>query len=408
MSDEIDWTKMRGRMKEFIEQVVYPLEQGFDKDTPESQAALAAVQQQAKDAGLWALGHPKDVGGQGMPFMDYVHVNEVIGRSHLGSDAVGSNTLQDTIMLQLYASPEWKKNYMEPLVAGEFRQSFAMTEPEIASSDPTKLQTTAVLDGNHWVINGHKWFTSGADRAKYTTVMVRTEPEGTPDHEAFSMIIVPTANPGYNIQRDIRTMGMLGGHMEVKYEDCRVPATNMLGGRGEGFKIAQERLGPGRIFHAMRWLGQAQRAFDLMCDRLNARAIRDEKLADKQLMQAFVFESAAEIQQSRLMTLDAARKMDAGDQARVEISLIKVTGARMLHNVIDRAIQVLGARGVTDDTPLERMYRQARFARLVDGADEVHLSRTGRRILRAFERGEGYDFGEREGEVAHRSLRGES
>ena len=405
MSDEIDWTKMRGRMKEFIEQVVYPLEQGFDKDTPESQAALAAVQQQAKDAGLWALGHPKDVGGQGMPFMDYVLVNEVIGRSHLGSDAVGSNTLQDTIMLQLYASPEWKKNYMEPLVAGEFRQSFAMTEPEIASSDPTKLQTTAVLDGNHWVINGHKWFTSGADRAKYTTVMVRTEPEGTPDHEAFSMIIVPTANPGYNIQRDIRTMGMLGGHMEVKYEDCRVPATNMLGGRGEGFKIAQERLGPGRIFHAMRWLGQAQRAFDLMCDRLNDRAIRDEKLADKQLMQAFVFESAAEIQQSRLMTLDAARKMDAGDQARVEISLIKVTGARMLHNVIDRAIQVMGARGVTDDTPLERMYRQARFARLVDGADEVHIYRTGRRILRAFERGEGYDFGEREGEMSHKSVR---
>ena len=405
MSDEIDWTKMRGRMKEFIEQVVYPLEQGFDKDTPESQAALAAVQQQAKDAGLWALGHPKDVGGQGMPFMDYVHVNEVIGRSHLGSDAVGSNTLQDTIMLQLYASPEWKKNYMEPLVAGEFRQSFAMTEPEIASSDPTKLQTTAVLDGNHWVINGHKWFTSGADRAKYTTVMVRTEPEGTPDHEAFSMIIVPTANPGYNIQRDIRTMGILGGHMEVKYEDCRVPATNMLGGRGEGFKIAQERLGPGRIFHAMRWLGQAQRAFDLMCDRLNDRAIRDEKLADKQLMQAFVFESAAEIQQSRLMTLDAARKMDAGDQARVEISLIKVTGARMLHNVIDRAIQVMGARGVTDDTPLERMYRQARFARLVDGADEVHIYRTGRRILRAFERGEGYDFGEREGEMSHKSVR---
>ena len=405
MSENMDWTETRAKVKSFIEDVVYPLENGFDKDTAESQAALKAVQQQAKDAGLWALGHPKDIGGQGMPFMDYVHVNEVIGRSHLGSDAVGSNTLQDTIMLQLYASPEWKKNYMEPLVAGEFRQSFAMTEPEIASSDPTKLQTTAVLDGNHWVINGHKWFTSGADRAKYTTVMVRTEPEGTPDHEAFSMIIVPTANPGYNIQRDIRTMGMLGGHMEVKYEDCRVPATNMLGGRGEGFKIAQERLGPGRIFHAMRWLGQAQRAFDLMCDRLNDRAIRDEKLADKQLMQAFVFESAAEIQQSRLMTLDAARKMDAGDQARVEISLIKVTGARMLHNVIDRAIQVMGARGVTDDTPLERMYRQARFARLVDGADEVHIYRTGRRILRAFERGEGYDFGEREGEMSHKSVR---
>jgi alkylation response protein AidB-like acyl-CoA dehydrogenase len=155
----------------------------------------------------------------------------------------------------------------------------------------------------------------------------------------------------------------------------------------------------------MRWLGQAQRAFDIMCERLNSRMIRGEKLGDKQLMQAFVFESAAEIQQSRLMTLDAARKMDAGDQARVEISLIKVTGARMLHNVIDRAIQVLGAKCVTDDTPLERMYRQACFARLVDGADEVHIYRTGRRILRAFERGQGYDFGEREGEVGHVSRR---
>ncbi|MBT7664344.1 MAG: acyl-CoA dehydrogenase [Rhodospirillaceae bacterium] len=407
MSENMDWTETRAKVKSFIEDVVYPLENGFDKDTAESQAALKAVQQQAKDAGLWALGHPKDIGGQGMPFMDYVHVNEVIGRSHLGSDAVGANTLQDSIMLRLYASPEWKKNYMEPLIAGEFRQSFAMTEPEVASSDPTGIETSAVQDGNHWVINGHKWFTSGADRAKYTTVMVRTEPDA-PDHEAFSMIIVPTDNPGYNIQRDIRTMGMLGGHMEVKYENCRVPATNMLGERGEGFKVAQERLGPGRIFHCMRWLGQAQRAFDIMCERLNSRMIRDEKLGDKQLMQAMVFESAAEIQQSRLMTLDAARKMDAGDQVRVEISLIKVTGARMLHNVIDRAIQVLGARGVTDDTPLERMYRQARFARLVDGADEVHIYRTGRRILRAFERGEGYDFGEREGEVAHRSLRGES
>ncbi len=407
MPKEINWVETRGRVKQFIEEVVYPLEEGFDKDTAESQAALKVVQQKAKDAGLWALGHPKDIGGQGMPFMDYVHVNEVIGRSHLGSVAVGSNTLQDSIMLRLYASPEWRKNYMEPLVAGEFYQSFAMTEPDVASSDPTALVTEAVLDGNHWVINGHKWFTSGADRAKYTTVMVKTEPDA-PGHEAFSMIIVPTDNPGYNIQRDIRAMGMLGGHMEVKYENCRVPATNMLGERGEGFKVAQERLGPGRIFHAMRWLGQAQRAFDIMCERLNSRKIRGEMLGDKQLMQAFVFESAAEIQQSRLMTLDAARKMDAGDQARVEISLIKVTGARMLHNVIDRAIQVLGAKGVTDDTPLEKMYRMARFARLVDGADEVHIYRTGRRILRAFERGEGYDFGEREGDMSHQSRRAET
>lgn len=307
-------------------------------------------------------------------------------------------------MLNLYASPEWRKEYLEPLVAGEFHPSFAMTEPDVASSDPTGLETSAVLDGNHWVINGHKWFTSGANRAKFTTVMVRTEPDA-PTHQAFSTIIVPTNAPGYNIVRDIKVMGHEGGHCEVIYDNVRVPATNMLGQRGEGFQVAQERLGPGRIFHCMRWLGQAQRAFDLMCDRLVNRQVGAERLADKQLMQQFVFESAVEIQQSRLMTLDAARKMDQGDQARVEISLIKVSGARMLHNVIDRAIQAFGARGVSDDEPLEYMYRLARFARLVDGADEVHIQRTGRHILRAFDRGEGWDFGEREGEVQNVSRR---
>lgn len=404
MSDTAHWTEVRARVKDFVETKVYPLEKNFDRDDEDCKAALKAVQDEAKAAGLWALGHPREIGGQGMPFMDYVHVNEVIGRSHLGSVALGANTLQDSIMLNLYASPEWREQYLEPLVAGEFHPSFAMTEPDVASSDPTGLETTAELDGNHWVINGHKWFTSGANRAKFTTVMVRTEPDA-PHHKAFSTIIVPTDAPGYNIVRDIKVMGHVGGHCEVIYDNVRVPATNMLGQRGEGFQVAQERLGPGRIFHCMRWLGQAQRAFDLMCERLNSRTVGSERLADKQLMQQFVFESAVEIQQSRLMTLDAARKMDAGDQARVEISLIKVSGARMLHNVIDRAIQAFGARGVADDEPLEFMYRMARFARLVDGADEVHIQRTGRRILRAFEKGEGWDFGEREGQVLDVSRR---
>ena len=404
MSEQAHWAEVRARVKDFVESKVYPLEKGFDRDSEDCKAALKAVQNEAKAAGLWALGHPKEIGGQGMPFMDYVHVNEVIGRSHLGSVALGAYTLQDSIMLNLYASPEWRKEYLEPLVAGEFHPSFAMTEPDVASSDPTGLETSAVLDGNHWVINGHKWFTSGANRAKFTTVMVRTEPDA-PTHKAFSTIIVPTDAPGYNIVRDIKVMGHEGGHCEVIYDNVRVPATNMLGQRGEGFQVAQERLGPGRIFHCMRWLGQAQRAFDLMCDRLVNRQVGSERLADKQLMQQFVFESAVEIQQSRLMTLDAARKMDQGDQARVEISLIKVSGARMLHNVIDRAIQAFGARGVSDDEPLEYMYRLARFARLVDGADEVHIQRTGRHILRAYDRGEGWDFGEREGEVQNVSRR---
>ena len=324
MSEAAYWTEVRRRVKDFIESKVYPLEVGFDRDSEDSNAALKAVQDEAKAAGLWALGHPKDIGGQGMPFMDYVHVNEVIGRSHLGSTALGTHTLQDSIMLHLYASPEWREQYLTPLVAGEFRASFAMTEPDVASSDPTGIQTRAVLDGNHWVINGHKWFTSGADQARYTTVMVRTE-DDAPLHKSFSTIIVPTDTPGYNIVRDIKVMGLYGGHCEVEYDNVRVPATNMLGARGEGFAVAQERLGPGRIFHCMRWLGQGQRAFDLMCERLNSRQVGDERLADKQLMQQFVFESAVEIQQSRLLTLDAARKMDSGDQARVDISLIKST-----------------------------------------------------------------------------------
>jgi alkylation response protein AidB-like acyl-CoA dehydrogenase len=209
------------------------------------------------------------------------------------------------------------------------------------------------------------------------------------------MIIVPTNTPGYNIVRDVRVMGHYGGHCEVAYENVRVPEENLLGPRGAGFKIAQKRLGPGRIFHCMRWLGQAQRAFDLLCERANSRVAFGSPLADKQLIQKFVFDSAAEIQASRMLTLHAAQRIDQGDEARVEIALIKVVGAEMLHNVIDRAIQVYGAKGVTEDTPLERMYRHARFARIYDGPDEVHITTTARRILSSYRRGDGWDFGTR-------------
>jgi alkylation response protein AidB-like acyl-CoA dehydrogenase len=250
----------------------------------------------------------------------------------------------------------------------------------------------AVLDGDTWVINGRKWFTSGADRAAYTTVMCKTETD-VPAHDAFSMIIVPTNTPGYNILRDVRVMGHYGGHCEVSYENVRVPAKNLLGPRGAGFKIAQRRLGPGRIFHCMRWLGQAQRAFDLMCERANSRVAFGKTLGQHQQIQKFIFDSLAEIQASRLLTLHAAHKIDQGTEARVEIGIIKVVGAQMLHNVIDRAIQVFGAKGVTEDTPLERMYRHARFARIYDGPDEVHVTTTARRVLGSYKIGDGWDFG---------------
>lgn len=384
---------LRGKVLEFVEQRVYPQEEVlFNHGPDERRAAMRTLMDEAKREGLWALGHPEEIGGGGLPFMDYVFINEVVGRSAAATVALGTHSLQDSIMLHRYANDEWRERYLQPLVNGEVFPSFGMTEPDVASSDPTQLQTHAELDGDEWVINGRKWFTSGAGSAAYTTVMVRTEPDA-PDHAAFSQIVVPTDTPGYNILRDVKVMGEYEGHYEVDYDNVRVPKENLLGQRGQGFKIAQDRLGPGRIFHCMRWLGQAQRAFDLMCERANSRVAFGKPLGQHQQIQKFVFDSAAEIQASRLLTLHAAQKIDQGDEARVEIGLVKVFGAKMLHNVIDRAIQVWGAKGVTEDTPLERMYRHARFARIYDGADEVHVQTTARRVLRFYDEGGSFDFG---------------
>lgn len=400
MADTRDWQTVRREVKAFLEERIYPAEpilQGDDKQR--SMETLKALMAEAKAAGLWALGHPKEIGGQGMPFLEYVYINEVIGRSEYAQLVFGTYTLQDSIMLNQYASPAQREQYLAPLVAGEIFPSFAMTEPDLASSDPTQLQTSARLENGEWVINGRKWFTTGADIAAYTTIMCRTEPEA-PGHSAFSMILVPTDNPGYQIQRDTPVLGLNTGHFEVVYDNIRVPEENLLGKRGEGFLIAQRRLGPGRIFHAMRWLGQAQRAFDLMCERLHTRSAFGGPLADKQLMQQHVFDSLSEIQACRQLTLHAAKCIDSGDPGRVEIGLIKVVGARMVHNVIDRAIQVYGAAGLTDDTPLSRMYRHAREARVYDGPDEVHIQSVAKQVLKRYRDsdGRGWDFGERDAE----------
>ena len=395
-----DWTKIRAKVKDFIENEIYPKETELAKGTPESGEMLGSLMQLAKDEKIWALGHPTDIGGGGMPFMEYVYVNEVIGRSSFAMVALGTHSLQDSIMLREFASPHWRDQYLEPLVQGEIFPSFGMTEPEVASSDPTQLQTTAILEDGVWRINGRKWFTTGAARAAYTTVMCRTELEA-PSHGAFSMIIVPTDNPGYKIVRETPVLGINGGHYEVEYDNVEVPEENLLGPRGQGFIIAQKRLGPGRIFHCMRWLGQAQRAFDLLCERMHERETFGTPLTKKQLLQKFVFDSACEIQASRHLTLDAAKRIDQGDDARIEIGLIKVVGAEMLHNVIDRAIQVHGAKGLTDDTPLSLMYRHAREARIYDGPDEVHIQSVARRILKNYEHnGPGWDFGERDASLA--------
>ena len=373
---------LKTRMKTFINDVVIPCEPELMNEDANSERVAAELKTKAKESGLWALGHPVEIGGGGLPFMDFVYLNEVIGRSHWGQWAVGSLSMQDSIMLHLYANEDQRERFLAPLVAGEIYPSVGLTEPEVAGSDPTQMQATAVLDGDEWVINGHKWFTSGANRAAFTTVFAITEADAE-KHNKFSSIIVPTDTEGYEIVRVVPTMGHTGGnHCEVQYNDVRVPYENLLGGRGQGFHIAQKRLGPGRIFHSMRWLGQAQRAFELMCERAKMRYAHGSYLAEKGDIQAMIAESAAEIQAARMMTLDAARAIDSGSEARTEISLIKFWGARMLHNVVDRAIQVHGAMGVTSDTPLEFMYREARYARLYHGPDEVHRMVVARRLVR--------------------------
>ena len=374
--------QLRTAVKEFIDGEVIPREHELEAHDDQAAQVMDDLKAEAKRRDLWALGHPAEIGGGGLPFLDFALLNEIIGRSEFGQVAVGSMSMQDSIMLHLHASPQQRERFLKPLVAGDISPSVGLTEPEVAGSDPTLMQTSAVLDGDEWVINGHKWFTSNGSRAAFVTVFAQTDPDAASKYSRFSAILVPTDTPGYDIVRAVPTMGHVGGdHCEVRYRDVRVPVDNLLGERGQGFTIAQRRLGPGRIFHCMRWLGQAQRAFELMVERAGTRYAHGSLLKDKGEIQRYVAESAAEIQAARLMTLDAAAAMDRGEQARVEISMIKFAGAQMLHNVIDRAIQVHGALGVTSDTPLERMYREARYGRIYDGPDEVHRMVVARTLL---------------------------
>ncbi|MGW0005357.1 acyl-CoA dehydrogenase family protein [Nocardia grenadensis] len=376
-------TGLTTRMRGFIDDEVIPREPELARDDDSAGQALAGLRVRAKELGIWALGHPAEVGGGGLPFLDFVYLNEIIGRSEFGQLAVGSVTMQDTIMLHLHGTEEQRRRWIPGLVSGDVLPSVGLTEPEVAGSDPTLIETRAVPDGDSWVINGHKWFTTGAEQAAFCTVFARTEPDSEPRHARISAIIVPIDTPGFEIVRSIPTMGHdPSDHYEVRLTDVRVSLDNLLGERGKGFAVAQDRLGAGRIFHGMRWLGQAQRAYELMCARTNARFAHGSLLAEKGEIHRYIAESAAQIHAARLMTLDAARAMDAGEDYRVRVGLVKFWGARMLHDVIDRAIQVHGALGLTADTPLERMYRQARYARVYDGPDEVHRMSTAQRLLR--------------------------
>jgi alkylation response protein AidB-like acyl-CoA dehydrogenase len=387
--------EMRDNVTKFMEEHIYPNEHAVeDAESDDAESLIKDLQSKTKAMGYWAPHLPAEAGGMGIGFMPYVYMNEILGRSYLAPRAFGSQAPDsgNAEILWQFGTDEQKERWMKPLVNGDIRSCFSMTEPEVPGSDPTTLQTRAVRDGDEWVINGHKWFTSGAIGATFAIVMCVSDPDAE-SHRRMSQIIVPLDTPGMDIVRPVPVMGETrGNHCEIYYRDVRVPVTNTLGRPGDGFMIAQKRLGPGRIHHCMRWLGQMQRAFDLLCKRALERETFGSTLAQKQTVQNWVADSVAEIQAARLLTLHAAHKVDQGSEARVEISLIKFFGAKILHDVIDRAIQVHGALGVSGDTPLEGMYRQARAARIYDGPDEVHRMVVARRVLQQYGQGNAWDF----------------
>jgi alkylation response protein AidB-like acyl-CoA dehydrogenase len=388
--------ELRATYRAFLDEHVFPAEEALNREDDEAQELMTSLRARAKAEGLWAPHLPPEAGGTGHGFLAYAYLNEEIGRSHWGQLVFNCQAPDagNGEILHMFGTEEQKEQFLKPLVEGTTRSFFSMTEPDVSGSDPTGLKTRAVLEGDEWVINGRKWFSSSAEGAGFAVVMAITDPDADP-HRRASQILVPADTPGITIE-PVPVMGHRGRgwttHCEVTYEDVRVPAGNILGEPGDGFRIAQKRLGPGRIHHVMRWLGQMQRAFDLMCSYSLEREAFGGPLAEKQTIQNWIADSAAEIQACRLMTLDAARKLDEGDEARIEVSLIKFYAARVLHDVIDRAIQTHGARGLTDETPLGSMYQQARGARIYDGPDEVHRMVVSRRILKEFAAGGTYTF----------------
>ncbi|MGE5211306.1 MAG: acyl-CoA dehydrogenase family protein [Acidobacteriota bacterium] len=392
VSDEME--TMLGMVREFVDHELVPIEQQMLHGDAATLADMVKhAQDRVRQMGLWAPNHPVEFGGLGLSMVNHGLLSEALGRSPLGHTVFGVQAPDagNIEILHTHATPEQRERWLAPLVAGEIRSCFSMTEPETAGSNPVLLETTAVKDGDDYVINGQKWFTSSADGAAFAIVMAVTDPDAPP-YQRASMIIVPTDTPGFNLVRNVSVMGHAGSghasHAEVIYQSCRVPQTNLLGPEGGGFVIAQERLGPGRIHHCMRWLGIAGRAFDMMCARANERVITPdgETLADRQIIQHWAAELDAEIRGARLQTLHAAWMIDqqGAKAARDEIAAIKFSVANTMLKAVDTAIQVHGALGVTDDTILSYWYRHERAARIYDGADEVHKTSLGRRILRRY------------------------
>jgi acyl-CoA dehydrogenase len=377
----------------FMNEEIYPNERAVYEQLHEDENAepplMKELREKAKKIGLWNLYLPDEEWGAGLTNLEYTPLCEIMGRSAL-APRVFNCQAPDTgnaEILAEFGSKEQKERWLKPLLEGEIRSCFSMTEPAVSGSDPTKLQCRADRDGDDYVINGHKWFTSGAIGAAFAIVMAVTDKDAAP-HERTSQIIVPIDTPGFNLIRPVSVMGHTGGggHCEIRYEDCRVPVTNRLGPDNSGFMIAQARLGPGRIHHCMRAIGMAERAFEIMCQHANNREVAGGLLRDKQFVQEWVATSRMEIDQARLLTLYAAHKMDkyGKKEARQEISMIKVVVPNMMMNVLDRVIQSLGALGVSDDTVVAGFWRNGRMLRIADGPDEVHKMVIARRELKRF------------------------
>jgi alkylation response protein AidB-like acyl-CoA dehydrogenase len=380
-------------VRSFIDERAIPLEREFrSRPFVEIEPQLNSLRAEVKRLGLWAPHLPKELGGQGLSLVEFAHVSAVLGATPIGHYLFNAQApdIGNCELLHSHGSKEQKAAWLEPLARGEIRSCFAMTEPEFAGSNPVWMATTARRDGNYYVIDGHKWFTSSADGAAFTIVMAVTAPDAKP-HERASQIIVPMNTAGVELVRNIPVMGDVGSgyssHAELRFTNVRVPITNRLGAEGAGFALAQERLGPGRIHHCMRWIGICERAFRLMCERAVSRELSPgHALGEQQAVQHWIAESRAEIDAARLLVLDTAQQIEANGAhaARDRISLIKFHVAGVLQRVLDRALQVHGSLGMTDYTPLAYWYRHERGARIYDGPDEVHKSAVAKRILKGF------------------------
>lgn len=397
LPDEVN--DIRLMTAEVVNEHIIPAEPVLFRGGREAEQVRADIRAVVKERGLWAPHLPREYGGMGIGFLAHAYMNEVMAWSPFSArlfGVVAPNSGNQKILLK-YGTEEQKKKWLEPLIAGEMESCFSMTEPENAGSDPRSIQTRAVREGDHWVINGHKWFTSNARRADFAIVMCRTAretPEPGKPADTMVQIIVPMDTPGVNIVRSVPVWGHThGDHCEIRYENVRVPLENALGRVGSGHEAAQERLGAGRVFHCMNAIGAMWRAFDMMVRRATEREVHGGRLETKQFIQGFIADSYMDIQAARLMTINCARVMDEGGDARTDISAIKVFVPAAFERVVDRAIQVHGALGVSGDTPLAGMYTGARTLRLADGPDEVHRILIAKNVLKHYKSGESWDFG---------------